>query len=355
MTGKDYCIEDQKADLYDLYFNNINKIIAMNRYPKVLTHKSTVDGAQFVDFHIFKSHHKVPVYEVFSTGALNQLIGHAKFDNAIYGNVYYRGVDSLYDNVLPTLMRSRSRGIPEDLSKVLKSVCIDEHFHKSLKLRDTIKPRFRQDYCLNKKIERYNKYCVEGLLQHYAGSTRFLDVVDNHWIALWMGLHSFNLQGDGKQYCDCTKRVFNINDIYELLKKHSTTIDYNQYVYILLISMPHANRYPEYGITESDDFVEVDLRKALPSFYLRPHAQHALVIRKIDKHNINQTADYYDMAQQVICVLRIRIDRVDEWLGNGSLLTKSNLFPSPSIDHGYHNLLERTDVFEHPFQIKKYF
>lgn len=94
------------------------------------------------------------------------------------------------------------------------------------------------------------------------------------------------------------------------------------YVYVLLMAMPHATSVPEYGITQTEYFVEVDLRKALPSIYIRPHAQHALVIKK---------------------------------RGNDYLMTESNIFPSPSLDQGYNTLLMRTDIFKHPFEIVKYF
>ena len=53
----------------------------------------------------------------------------------------------------------------------------------------------------------------------------------------------------------------------------------------------HGRRY-----LTTDNFVEVDLRKALPSIYLRTHAQHTLVVRKRDKQNIKAKADYYDMS-----------------------------------------------------------
>uniref|UniRef100_UPI003FEDA8E5 hypothetical protein n=1 Tax=Segatella copri TaxID=165179 RepID=UPI003FEDA8E5 len=94
------------------------------------------------------------------------------------------------------------------------------------------------------------------------------------------------------------------------------------YVYVLLMAMPHATSVPEYGITQTEYFVEVDLRKALPSIYIRPHAQHALVIKK---------------------------------RGNGYLMTESNIFPSPSLDQGYNTLLMRTGIFKYPFEIVKYF
>ena len=59
------------------------------------------------------------------------------------------------------------------------------------------------------------------------------------------------------------------------------------------------------------------------------------------------------MASQVTTILRVRIDRVIEWLGEGSLFTQDNLFPSPSIDQGYNNLLMHENIFKKPFDIKK--
>ena len=50
-----------------------------------------------------------------------------------------------------------------------------------------------------------------------------------------------------------------------------------------------------------------------------------------------------------------KIDISDNWVGNGYLMTESNIFPSPSLDQGYNTLLMRTDIFKHPFEIVKYF
>lgn len=117
--------------------------------------------------------------------------------------------------------------------------------------------------------------------------------------------------------------------------------------------MPYGDKKPIDGISETEEFVTVDIRKALPSIYLRPHAQHALVVRRRD--NNNNDARYYDLSSQVVGILRIRIDRASLWLGNGQLVTKDNLFPSPSIDQGYNNLLMHSDIFTNPFEIIKYY
>lgn len=322
--------------------------------PIILTCNSRVDGAKYIGTHKFKSGHEVPLYELSSTGALNQIIGHGKFNNSEYGSVYYRGISGLYDNVLPTLMRNRARGVPDDLIQILKSICENPYLKESLKLRELLIPKTLEDRYANKRINRFNKYCAEALLQHYAGSTRFLDIVDNHWIAIWMGLHRFHMHGKRNIFCETIRRGIDIRNLYDAVKRNDTSI-LNEFVYLLLIAIPHSKTPPEYGILESDKFVVVDLRQALPSIYLRPHAQHALVVRKIDKHNKNQTATYYDMAEQVIGILRIRVDVASDWLGAGMLATQQNLFPSPSIDQGYNNLLMHPEIFKHPFEIVKYF
>ena len=177
-----------------------------------------------------------------------------------------------------------------------------------------------------------------------------------------MGLHSFVMAGKRASFCRCEKRELSVSDIYQALEDHGCPVRISRpqndgiYEYILLLAMPYSKSNPQCGIVETDEFVEVDLRKTLPSIYLRPHAQHALVIRRRDVSSNQRTpASYYDMASQVIAILRVRIDRASLWLGNGNLLTVSNLFPSPSLDQGYNNLLMHPDLFEERFKIVKYY
>lgn len=98
------------------------------------------------------------------------------------------------------------------------------------------------------------------------------------------------------------------------------------------------------------------MRQALPSTFLRPHAQHGLVIRrKVHNCDIQKNAEAYDLAPAIVGIIRIRIDRVKEWIGTGKLLTQSSLFPPPAYDYGYDLLLERTDIFEETgFNITRY-
>ncbi len=330
--------------------------------PIILTSNSRVDGSRYVKCYQFKDGTSVPLYDVEKMSAFNQLIGHAKFANSHYGNVYYRGVNGLYDNVLPSIMRDRKFGDALDLKHQISKICNHDFFHKSLKLRDLPKMLNSDTYYYCNEINRKNKYCVEGLLQHYAGNTRFVDVVDNHWVALWMGLHSFVMTGRKAGFCKCERRELSVGDMYQSFENQEEPVKISRplndgiYEYILLIAMPYSDSNPRCGIIETEEFVEVDLRKALPSIYLRPHAQHALVIRRRDKTPIEKTpASFYDLASQVIAILRIRIDRASLWLGNGNLLTASNLFPSPSLDQGYNNLLMHQELFDDQFKIVKYY
>ena len=319
--------------------------------PRILSNNNT-DGCTFIDNFKFANGHQVPIFAISTTGAFNQLIGYAKFINRHYGEVYYRGITKLHDNVRPSIMRERTDGQTLDLLGLLGKIYAHQYLRQTLKLEDPKPGKGEWVKRENRRIARFNSYKAESVLQHYCGYTRFLDVVDNHWIALWMGLHDFASHGDHKGvYMKCTRRTLSTGDHIENQSLPDPT---KIYVYILLLAMPGSYSITSGGIIESNEFVQVDLRKALPSIYLRPHAQHALVIRRRNKGNIYQTADYYDLASHVVGILRVRVDIADKWLGTGELLTKDNLFPSPALDQGYHRLL-MNDIFNHPFDIKKYF
>ena len=126
------------------------------------------------------------------------------------------------------------------------------------------------------------------------------------------------------------------------------------YQYILLVALPYANSSLHDGVSHSENFVEIDLRQALPSFFIRPHAQHGIVAKK--KIVECKKSDDYDMATQVCAIFRIRIDRAALWIGSGDMLTQENLFPPPAYDGGYDRLLMRNDIFGvNQFEIARYF
>ena len=104
------------------------------------------------------------------------------------------------------------------------SAIVNWRLKESLKLRETKPSRDKFQIKANKHIQQFNRYTIEALLQHYVGRTRFLDVVDNHWIALWMGLHKFQMHGKGARYCACKKRQLLLGDMLEQLVKECPLI-----------------------------------------------------------------------------------------------------------------------------------
>lgn len=303
----------------------------------ILTSKSTAPDTKLVSEYTFECGNKVPIYDVTSMHGLNQLLGHAKFENRDYGDVYYRGQNTLYNTLTPSLFRpwdgcagKLARG--NTLDDIIGKLMASDKIAGDLKLGDNSKT---------------NRLKVEGLLQHYGLPTKCIDLVDNHWVALWMGLYQCLKQVKVETYYHYQKREI---PIIELINKEKKVEDV-LYQYILLLAIPYGTLTSE-GVVISDDYVTVDLRKAVASVFLRPHAQHAIIAER-RPHQIKDTKDF-DMAPAVVGIVRLRIDLVDKWLGNGMLLTQENMFPPPSMDKGYGQLLCCQDLLTSGYELAKY-
>lgn len=278
-----------------------------------------------VGMHRFQNGHEVGMFEVSDYRALNQLIGYAKFLNTDYGDVYYRGEVELHKTLLPSISRKAgSAKYERALNEVVSKTLNDPKFANTAKLLG-----FKG---------RYNPRLVaEAMLQHYGYSTHFIDVVDNHWIALWFGLNKFRTIKNLSEYCLYEKRVVNPIELINADADAKKDI----YQYMILVAVDNNAAPVERGIYIGNDVITIDLRSSLPSIFLRPHAQHGLVIRR----NSHHTGESFDIASNVIAVVRLRIDNVSAWIGEGNLLSNQNLFPSPAYDYGYELLLQRKDLF----------
>lgn len=294
----------------------------------------SINGVKYCGLYEFDCGNKVPVYNVSSMHGLTQVIGYAKFINKGYGEVYYRGENHLHKGLIPSLFRGCVGTTKWDIvSPVVNKIIKDKQSRDAINVGTDMK---------------FARSKVEGMLQHYGVQTRFIDLVDNHWVALWMGLYECDKAKRIKEYYHYTRREIEVLDVYEGKKREEKEF----FQYILLLAVPKPNDSKE-GIVISDDFIVVDLRKALPSVFLRPHSQHGLVVRK--KPKVNKYAKEYDMATEVVGILKIRIDRASVWLGNGLLLSQDNLFPSPMNDYGYDLLLNLpSDFFPRDYSIAKY-
>ena len=130
-----------------------------------------------IGIHHFDDGTEALIFDVGNPNALNQIIGYAKFINADYGNVYYRGETELHSSVLPSIAREAGhQKYEESLNRVIAAAIADEQFTNCAKLS-------------NLSNSKASKLSAEAMLQHYGFSTHFVDVVDNHWIALWFGLN----------------------------------------------------------------------------------------------------------------------------------------------------------------------
>lgn len=281
-----------------------------------------------IAIHKFQTQHEVPIFEVSDYRALNQLIGYAKFLNTNYGDVYYRGEVHLHNSLLPSISRKPNPPkFEQALNCAIKNAIEDTKFSKTAKLTGF-------------KGKENPALIVEALLQHYGYSTHFVDLVDNHWIALWFRLNQFKKIQNLSEYCYYQKR--DINPIELVTTKD---LEASIYQYMLLVAVDNNAAPVERGIYVGNEIITIDLRSSLPSIFLRPHAQHGLVVRR----NIHEPTASFDISSNVVAIARLRIDNVISWIGSGNLLETANLFPSPAYDYGYEILLQRKDLFENEY------
>lgn len=236
-------------------------------------------------------------------------IKHNVAQKGIYG-VYFRGQRCIYDAFQPTLYRG--------LTKKKSCSFRNQEIGKLLK-------RIRDE---NDVLKDVDEYTLEPLLQHYGFKTRWIDVVDNIWIALWFACHRARAWGKLDEYLHFERR--------EPMKEEEK----DRYAFIFLISCSHnkAKAY-EPGKSGNRHSELIDLRYSVPSYFVRPHSQHGLLIRKKDEQ-YGTDLDFGDLIEGII-----RVDLADalRWLGDGRTFDVHSLFPPPSYDTGYQQLLKLRD------------
>jgi len=250
----------------------------------------------------FDNGYEAPIIRVNSIHALNTLVGYCKHIYESEGHIYFRGQSENYKAVLPSLYR----GIT-----IKKSLNNKKH-----KLNVLVEQAVEN----NEILKKMDKKLIDPLLQHYGVKTDWLDLVDNLWVALWFTIHDYIRAENDIQYEYVTK----------LRLSHERT-----YLYLVLADATDKHtKIPGYYKGLKTEIV--DLRSAVPSVFLRPHNQHAILMRKRDV-NDPQCAD---MAEQVKLVIELEPKQVKEWIGSGRLLSVENIYPSPVNDQGYSILLK---------------
>lgn len=237
----------------------------------------------------------IKVFQIETVHDLTQFIGFGKYKNNKVGNVFFRGQTSLYDGkMVPSLYRGKT--------KLDRITCkYNERINKAI----TGKRIFNQ----------YDRCVFEPLIQHYGVKTPYIDLVDNVWVALWFSLHQAKSEAiNSHEY------VY----YYESKEKYS---------YIILMVSDAMEETKNSGVYKGKETTLVDLRKATPSYFLRPHAQHAYMLRKNEEY----PGDYSDL---IVGIAKIPTQLGLKWLGKNEFLTLSSLFPASYFDSGYKILLK---------------
>ena len=236
----------------------------------------------------------IKVYTIETVHDLTQFIGYGKYMNCQNNNVYLRGQTSLYDGkMIPSLYRGK---------KNAKSITM-----KYNKRMNNFKKEVRS-------FHQYERNVLEPLLQHYGIKTPYIDLVDNVWVALWFALYQANST---------------VVNSHEYIYYHESK---EKYAYIVLMASDAREITNQKGVYKGEETTLVDLRNATPSYFLRPHAQHAFMLRKNEAY----PEDYSDL---IVGIARIPTSIGFKWLGTNDFLTVNSLFPAIYFDSGYEVLM----------------
>lgn len=273
---------------------------------------------------------KLNVYTITDPNVLGLYVGYGKYINRYGYNVYMRGQSGIYGgSMVPSLLRAVAPGNsnPVNANKLVTNLKT---------IMNTISKK-------SQSMNDYSQVVLEPLLQHYGMKTTMIDLVDNLWIALWFGLYTAKTEIVGG-IDGGTEHVYYVPR--ESVKLEQTEAgelaERKQYAYIYLMATDAVTECLKYGrrksdnkysgIYEGEETRAVDLRKAFQPRFLRPHAQHGIMIQKL---NQEKAMDYSDL---IVGIAEIPVELGQKWMGNSSLLNVSSLFPSAVYDSGYRDL-----------------
>lgn len=249
----------------------------------------------------------VPIFTIKDMRDLIQFVGYCKYTNADEFNVYMRGQTDLYNGkMIPSLYRGQKNLTSTGLN-------FRERLNRSIKNLDILK--------------NYDKRVVEPMLQHYGIRTTNIDLVDNVWVALWFGLNTAKSVISGGR-----------ENLYYSNSKE-------EYAYLIMMATDALSEKAR-GVYEGERTRLVDLRKAVPSYFVRTHTQHALMLKKKEINIdclIEEDVDYSDL---IVGIARIPVNIGLDWIDNNKLLSVGNLFPSAFFDYGYRKMMDQYPLYD---------
>ena len=244
---------------------------------------------------------------------LVQAVGYIKFMLAQKGyGIAFRGQHKQYPHLTPSLYHQ-----VENLDDFVKKN------QKIDKLQEDIvqqaKDFYQEKYPAYKDaFFEFNNFFTFPVLQHYGIETSWLDLVDNIWIALWFACNLAKI--------DDSRGIKEIT--YQQIK--------NDECFIYLVRIPLENDTEKPGVYSNCESTLIDLRSCIPSYFIRPHMQHGLLLQK--KYPIISDKIWL-MDEFIEGIVKINVSIAHQILGNGESVKFSSLFPNKSNDHGLEKLL----------------
>jgi hypothetical protein len=259
--------------------------------------------------HVIDKQSGIEVFHTQSAHSLIQAAGYLKHTRAqaALKGVFFRGQVRLYPTLQSTLLRGTTDG------------------PQNVKRRNLLRTFLSKLDSEKKALKAVNESCREALLQHYGIRTTWIDVVDNVWVALWFACYEARTTIRGsEQYLHFEKRIPRADGKPE-------------YAYVLLLESAFFNPVGGFpGHYEDKKSETIDLRVAAPSHFVRPHAQHGLLVRRLS----NRALPSSDCSPLHVGTIRVDLAAALDWLGSAATLTSHALFPPAYYDYGYRELLE---------------
>lgn len=273
----------------------------------------------------------IPVVHVDDPNSMTQVLGHLKYASPPGSRQLFRGTTRLHATLVPSAYRTVARQAGRTKNATAIQQYMDDLAGGGCSCaRKRGKPVCRKEWpcpdqvpsrARNGVIAGTPRAAIEPLLQHYGIGTRWLDVVDNAWVALWFACHRQETSRDGR---------------YAHHVRRSVAREPGEHAYVTVVDTGPTSPSRVAGIHQGEKARVVDLRYALPSIYLRPHAQHGLLF----SDSVWDTQRSPDLFHLIAAIVRIRLVDALEWLGAGEMLSPYSLFPPPTRDEGYRRLLE---------------
>ncbi len=334
--------------------------------------------------------YQIPIIHVPNINAFNQLVGYVKFINAKNGTVLCRGECDLHENVLASILRERESRTSNEaaLNYALQNTLSDPGCKKFLGLDSGhIKGwSLYERLVLEAVLQHYGAktFCVDFVDNHWTAlwfglyrwnpnehcyeardkaetpnlleEAKYIDYrikqkklpprpveanieLAPSYIARIIKNHSDSTMPLKEILVRCKKSIY-----YKKLlawekecekikiENKQAELKRNRAHLYLSLYVAETNGPAVQGLYLGEETYTIDLRKALPSYFLRPCAQNGWIVKGKDED--------FDFNSRIACVVRMDVRDAQCAVGKGTFMSIKNFFPPKKTDQGYERLLE---------------